>query len=109
LTNFGFGRPEWTHPVHIHFEEFQILQGAPGLFGSGDSRFYFRSSNPSTGVNVARKDVIRLLPGQQVTLFFRFRDFLGRYPMHCHNVVHEDHAMMLRWELATVGDNNPRP
>jgi len=24
-------------------------------------------------------------------------------------VVHEDHAMMLRWELATVGDNNPRP
>src|SRR3989441_9186294 len=42
-------------------------------------------------------------PGQQVTLFFRFRDFLGRYPMHCHNVVHEDHAMMLRWELATVG------
>src|SRR2546426_931995 len=109
LKNFGFGRPPWTHPVHIHFEEFQILQGAPGLFGQGDSRFYFRQQSPSTGTNAARKDVVRLLPGQQVTLFFRFRDFLGRYPMHCHNVVHEDHAMMLRWELATVGDNNPRP
>src|SRR5216684_4251408 len=63
LKNFGFGRPPWTHPVHIHFEEFQILQGAPGLFGSGDSRFYYSSSNQSTGVNAARKDVIRLLPG----------------------------------------------
>jgi len=23
----------------------------------------------------------------------------GRYPMHCHNVVHEDHAMMLRGDI----------
>jgi FtsP/CotA-like multicopper oxidase with cupredoxin domain len=23
----------------------------------------------------------------------------GRYPMHCHNVVHEDHAMMVRWDI----------
>ncbi|MFL6464933.1 MAG: multicopper oxidase domain-containing protein, partial [Bryobacteraceae bacterium] len=26
-------------------------------------------------------------------------DFLGRYVMHCHNVVHEDHAMMIRWDI----------
>jgi len=60
-------------------------------------------------VNAARKDVVRVLPRQQVTLFFRFRDWLGRYPMHCHNVVHEDHAMMLRWDIATAGDTNPNP
>jgi FtsP/CotA-like multicopper oxidase with cupredoxin domain len=29
--------------------------------------------------------------------------------MHCHNVVHEDHAMMLRWDLATTGDTNQNP
>jgi FtsP/CotA-like multicopper oxidase with cupredoxin domain len=23
----------------------------------------------------------------------------GRYVMHCHNVVHEDHAMMIRWDI----------
>ena len=109
LTNNGFGDPRWTHPVHIHFEEFQILQGAPGLIGSGDSRFYFQNENQPTGVNLSRKDVVRILPRQQVTLFFRFRDFLGRYPMHCHNVVHEDHAMMLRWEIGTTGDTNQRP
>jgi hypothetical protein len=25
--------------------------------------------------------------------------------MHCHNVVHEDHAMMLRFDIDDVGDN----
>jgi len=39
----------------------------------------------------------------------RFRDWLGRYPMHCHNVIHEDHAMMLRFDVATTGDTNSRP
>src|SRR5437879_1358497 len=102
----GFG---WSHPVHIHFEEFQILSGAPGLFGSSGSSRSFSSSNPSTGVNLARKDVVRLIPRGNVLLFFRFRDFLGRYPMHCHNVIHEDHAMMLRWDIATTGDTTTRP
>ena len=41
--------------------------------------------------------------------FFRFRDFQGRYPFHCHNVVHEDHAMMLRWEIDQTGDTNTLP
>ncbi len=103
----GFG---WSHPIHIHGEEFQILSGAPGLYGSaGTRRFSFSTSNPSTGVNLARKDVVRLIPSGDVTVFFRLRDFLGRYPLHCHNVIHEDHAMMLRFDVATVGDTNFRP
>jgi FtsP/CotA-like multicopper oxidase with cupredoxin domain len=60
-------------------------------------------------VNLSRKDVVRLVPDGNVNLFFRFRDWLGRYPMHCHNVIHEDHAMMLRWDIAPTGDNNQRP
>jgi FtsP/CotA-like multicopper oxidase with cupredoxin domain len=53
--------------------------------------------------------VARLQFSEQIELFFRFRDFLGRYPLHCHNVVHEDHAMMLLWEIDATGDTNPRP
>ena len=30
----------------------------------------------------------------------RLRDYKGLYPMHCHNVVHEDHAMMVMWKIA---------
>ena len=84
----------WQHPIHIHFEEFQILSRngqAPPLFEQ------------------SRKDVARLGFNEEIRLFFRFRDFVGRYPMHCHNLVHEDHAMMLLWEIDAVGDNNTRP
>jgi FtsP/CotA-like multicopper oxidase with cupredoxin domain len=80
----------WQHPVHIHFEEHQIVS---------------RNRNTPTAIERGRKDVVRLGENDDVELFFRFRDFVGRYPMHCHNVVHEDHAMMLRFDIDDVGDN----
>jgi FtsP/CotA-like multicopper oxidase with cupredoxin domain len=45
------------------------------------------------------KDVFRLGPNDELQIFMRFRDFLGKYPTHCHNIVHEDHAMMFRWDV----------
>jgi FtsP/CotA-like multicopper oxidase with cupredoxin domain len=113
----GFG---WSHPIHVHLEEFQITRGAPGLYGSSSDDYnnYSRwssqycwsgCSSNSTGVNLARKDVVRLIPKGNVTVKMRFRDWLGRYPMHCHNVIHEDHAMMLRFDVATTGDTNSNP
>jgi FtsP/CotA-like multicopper oxidase with cupredoxin domain len=92
------GGRDWWHPIHIHFEEFQILQRIKDRNGFG--------GDPAVpAVETSRKDVVRLAQGERVELFFRFRDFLGKYPIHCHNTVHEDHAMMLNWEIATVGDN----
>jgi FtsP/CotA-like multicopper oxidase with cupredoxin domain len=82
----------WTHPVHIHFEEHQIL-----------------SRNlvpPPLAIEHSRKDVTQLRPNSRAQLFFRFRDFHGRYPMHCHNLIHEDHAMMLRWDIDPEGGDN---
>jgi FtsP/CotA-like multicopper oxidase with cupredoxin domain len=35
----------------------------------------------------------------ELRLSMQFRDFLGDYPMHCHNTVHEDHAMMIRFQV----------
>jgi len=32
-------------------------------------------------------------------IFLQFRDWLGDYPLHCHNTLHEDHAMMARWQV----------
>jgi FtsP/CotA-like multicopper oxidase with cupredoxin domain len=87
----------WQHPVHIHFEEFQFLS--------------INGTPPPTSplMQNGRKDVIRLEHNMQANCFFRFRDFLGKYPMHCHNVVHEDHSMMLIWEIGPTGDNNTNP
>jgi FtsP/CotA-like multicopper oxidase with cupredoxin domain len=82
---------DWTHPVHIHLEEHQILSRN-------------RVATPSGSVENARKDVTQLHPNERVLLFFRFRDWVGKYPIHCHNVVHEDHAMMALWQIQPTGD-----
>ena len=74
----------WSHPIHIHLEEFRPL--------------LINNQSPQ-GTLVSRKDVIELGPNTEVKLFMQFRDWLGKYPMHCHNTVHEDHQMMLRWDV----------
>jgi FtsP/CotA-like multicopper oxidase with cupredoxin domain len=81
---------DWTHPIHIHLEEHQILS---------------RNRAAPSPVETARKDVTQLHPNERVRLFFRFRDWVGKYPIHCHNVVHEDHAMMALWHVLPTGDN----
>jgi FtsP/CotA-like multicopper oxidase with cupredoxin domain len=80
----------WAHPIHSHFEEFQILSinGQPIA--------------PGTTLK-SRKDVVQLGPGDEVTFYGHWRDFYGKYVMHCHNVVHEDHAMMIRWDIVPTG------
>ena len=60
-------------------------------------------------VERGRKDVARLEFNEEMELAFRFRDFKGKYPIHCHNTVHEDHSMMLVFEIADVGDTKARP
>ncbi len=82
----------WTHPVHIHLEEHQIL-----------SR---NRSRPTVPADKGRKDVTQLHPNERAQLFFRFRDWLGKYPIHCHNVVHEDHAMMALWHVVPAGQED---
>ena len=55
----------------------------------------------------ARKDVYRLGPqpdsGDVVEIALRFREFAGTYMEHCHNTQHEDHAMLLRWDIEHPG------
>ncbi len=74
----------WSHPIHTHFEEGIILEfnGKPIL--PGDIRY-------------GRHDTYQLGPGDEIKFFGRWRDFIGRYIIHCHNTVHEDHAMMSTW------------
>ena len=90
------GGSGWDHPIHIHFEEGQILNrngSRPSLAESG------------------RKDVYRLHPNGSVTLQMQFRDWGGMFMEHCHNTMHEDNAMLLRWEINGAGSPflNPLP
>jgi len=93
LVNGGGG---WDHPIHIHFEEGQIL-----------ARNGSASNVPAW--EKGRKDVYRLRPGGSVTLTMQFRDWGGMYMEHCHNTVHEDNAMLVRWEIDDNGAPFQRP
>jgi FtsP/CotA-like multicopper oxidase with cupredoxin domain len=93
LVNGGGG---WDHPVHIHFEEGQIL-----------ARNGSASNVPAW--EQGRKDVYRLRPGGSVTLTMQFRDWGGMFMEHCHNTVHEDNAMLVRWEIDNGGTPFLRP
>jgi len=38
-----------------------------------------------------------------IEVAIRFREFLGSFVEHCHNTQHEDHAMLLRWDILHPG------
>ena len=89
----GFG---WSHPVHNHFVEGRIIK-RNGVATAADSQ------------ENSRKDVVPVFEGDRIEYLIKVTDFLGVYPVHCHNVVHEDHAMMLLLEVGLVGDTNTNP
>jgi FtsP/CotA-like multicopper oxidase with cupredoxin domain len=78
------GHGSWFHPIHIHMEEFRILS---------------RNGKAPPPHERGRKDVVALAPDERVEVLIKFRDFTGKYVMHCHNLSHEDHAMMIRFDV----------
>jgi FtsP/CotA-like multicopper oxidase with cupredoxin domain len=92
---FQNGGGGWAHPIHVHFSEFRILSSngivpKPGVAINGFIQY-------------GRLDVAPLQTSEEISMFIRFQDMSGRYVMHCHNVVHEDHAMMVRFD---IGNNS---
>jgi FtsP/CotA-like multicopper oxidase with cupredoxin domain len=109
---------DWAHPVHSHFTEFLILEvnGRPFLGsevqtveGEEVDIVQYLGLPPERRMPLKvylggpRRDVATLLPGDEIKVFMRWKDFLGKHVMHCHNVVHEDHAMMIRWDIVEPG------
>ncbi|MFE3448670.1 multicopper oxidase family protein [Nonomuraea sp. NPDC059194] len=72
-----------AHPVHLHLDHFQVLSVA------GERR----------GGPPEWKDTVELRESQTVEIVTRFTGYRGRYVMHCHNLEHEDMAMMTNFEV----------
>ena len=119
---------DWSHPVHCHFTEFIILEvnGKPYPLPdeAGNREFVLQDTNDGlydfvdneagekmTPLDIflggPRRDVATILPGDEMKVLLRFMDFEGRHVMHCHNVVHEDHAMMIRWDILPENRSEP--
>ncbi|MGN9837307.1 multicopper oxidase family protein [Nonomuraea sp. H19] len=72
-----------AHPVHLHLDHFQVLSV------NGE-----RPDGPPEW-----KDTVELRDAQTVEIVTRFTDYRGRYVLHCHNLEHEDMAMMASFEV----------
>jgi spore coat protein A len=73
------------HPVHIHLVNFRVLD---------------RDGQPPAAYEAGWKDTVVLHPNERVRVIMRFEGYRGKYVIHCHNLEHEDHAMMARFDVA---------
>jgi spore coat protein A, manganese oxidase len=80
----------WFHPVHIHLIDFQVLD---------------RNGQPPHPYERGPKDTVYVGEGEAVRVLAKFGPNKGRYMMHCHNLVHEDHDMMVQYEVGNDGDD----
>jgi FtsP/CotA-like multicopper oxidase with cupredoxin domain len=85
IRNGGGG---WVHPFHLHMEEHRTFMR--------NGKTTPNSAHPDDG---GREDLVALDPGESVIIARQFRTFVGPYVAHCHNLMHEDHAMMFGWEI----------
>lgn len=96
FVNPGSG---WFHPIHVHLIDMQMLD---------------RNGMPVRPYEQGWKDVFHLGEFEKVRVIGEFgprdqeykkRFIHGKFMMHCHNLVHEDHAMMTVFEVGENGDD----
>ncbi|WP_305965203.1 multicopper oxidase family protein [Streptomyces sp. IMTB 2501] len=75
---------DFHHPVHLHLAHFQVLS---------------RGGRVPEPTDAGWKDTVDVRPYEVVDALVRFRGYRGRYLLHCHNLEHEDMAMMANYEV----------
>ena len=93
IWRFANSSGGWFHPAHVHFVDFKILD---------------RNGRPPFPYERGPKDVAYIGEGESVRLAIKFEG-LGKYMMHCHNTVHEDHDMMDQYAMTDPQENGPDP
>ena len=73
----------WFHPVHVHLVDFKVLD---------------RNGRPPSPHEMGPKDVVYVGENETVRVITKFEG-RGRYMIHCHNLIHEDHDMMGQFEV----------
>ena len=87
----------WFHPVHIHLIDAKIIARNT----NGGKPFAWE---------LGPKDVFYTGEGESVTALMQFNtqpDGEGKYMIHCHNLVHEDHDMMVQFSAGDPGRQRP--
>ena len=72
------------HPIHMHLVNFQLLDRNNGQ----------KPAPYETGW----KDTLNVPEGEEARVITRFEGYKGKYLLHCHNLQHEDCAMMTTFQ-----------
>jgi spore coat protein A len=72
------------HPMHLHLVQFQVLN---------------IDGEPQDPADFGWKDTVVVPPSSEVTIATKFSAYQGKYVFHCHNLEHEDYAMMSEFEV----------
>ncbi|MEU6999734.1 multicopper oxidase domain-containing protein [Nonomuraea sp. NPDC046570] len=75
---------DFHHPVHVHLAHFQVLS---------------RNGRAPAATDAGWKDTVDVRPYEVVEVLVRFEGYRGLYMIHCHNLEHEDMAMMADFEI----------
>ncbi|MEV7612552.1 multicopper oxidase family protein [Streptomyces sp. NPDC089799] len=75
---------DFHHPVHVHLAHFAVVGRGAGGPAATDGGW---------------KDTVDVRPYEVVEVLARFDGYRGRYMMHCHNLEHEDMAMMANFRV----------
>ncbi|MBE1591647.1 multicopper oxidase family protein [Nonomuraea angiospora] len=75
---------DFHHPVHVHLAHFLVLA---------------RNGRAPAAPDAGWKDTVDVRPYEVVDVLARFDGYRGRYMLHCHNLEHEDMAMMADFEV----------
>jgi bilirubin oxidase len=94
LVNMGGG---WSHPIHVHLVDFTVVARQKGDRGVQSYEA------------VAQKDVVLLGEQEEVYVLAEYAPWEGLYMFHCHNLVHEDDAMMAAFNVSDLPGFNYAP
>ncbi|MFF3033990.1 multicopper oxidase family protein [Streptomyces rubiginosohelvolus] len=75
---------DFHHPVHLHMAHFKVIS---------------RSGKDPAATDAGWKDTVDVRPYETVEVLVRFDGYRGRYMLHCHNLEHEDMAMMANFDV----------
>ncbi|AOR36013.1 hypothetical protein BFF78_37615 [Streptomyces fodineus] len=70
--------------MQLHLAHFQVLS---------------RGGRPPEPTDAGWKDTVDVRPYEVVDVLVRFRGHRGRCMLHCHNLEHEDMAMMANYQV----------
>jgi FtsP/CotA-like multicopper oxidase with cupredoxin domain len=75
---------DFHHPVHVHLAHFRVVS---------------RSGRGPDPADAGWKDTVDVRPYETVEVLVTFAGYRGRYMLHCHNLEHEDMAMMANFDV----------